>query len=213
MTSNKLIHIVRSVLDDYGVTSPLKYSQEQILSALNQAEAEACRRVDLIRDDLTEAVCKIIFNVNDQRFLHNLSILKILECRCSISFPKELNQVSRIFLNTNYPKWRDTEAGTPKYFVCDANNKTIYLDVPAKESGELDLLVIRYPLADLVYPDGSPEIPPEYHYYLVWWAAFLLDGKKKWSRLFTEAIGEKRDALHIQQRKDVSLLEATPYFV
>ncbi|AMO36416.1 DUF6682 family protein [Thauera humireducens] len=152
---------------------PYLWQDEDIDDWLNEAQQEAAVRARLLRavpaanPDLCEhglsageAVVTIptsLFEISSQSWRQGDRTTR-------------LHLVSREWMDTTRPGWRDESAGEPAYLVQDANVLQI---VPAPSvAGTLLLEGYRLPKA-IESDEDEPEIPAFHHVHLVQWALHI----------------------------------------
>jgi len=161
-------------------TSPYFLSNDEVVALFNDAEAEACRRRDLIFDDSTADVCVIDVTDTTSTYALNSKIKKVtrayLEDADGIKTYLEI--LSRDELDQKHEGWRD-DTSPPYAIIVDEDTVKI---VPAVDGDyELHLEVYRLPLTAMFYPVSpvptpapdplieSPEISTPHHQYLYHW--------------------------------------------
>jgi|GEM_PF-1839311 len=170
MTISDFIQRLREdILDDN--VEPYKWSDETLTRFANQAEAEACRRANLIIDSNTAVVCIINVRANTSTYpLHN-SILSILSAYNETDkYP--LFQTDKITLDLEYPTWKSEKSQTPKWFMIDDGDILTIIPTPAADFS-LRLTVSRLPINTNKEESDEFEIPSQFQEGLLYYAAYL----------------------------------------
>ena len=221
-----LIAELRNLLDDKGGHSTdweldasqslLRWSNDELLVLLNEAEREVCRRTDLLSDNITEEVVDIDVITDEEHYTLSPLITKVRRYRL-VSTDKTLEKVSWKDLEDIDPIW-DSRTGTPTKIVDDLNTGQFKLYPIPIVDDTIKLIVYRLPLDDLVWANRDwqePEIPAEYHRKMLHWAAHLAYEKDEPNTLdrnksdyhrqkFEHEFGPKTDAYSQERKKRVN---------
>lgn len=194
---------------------PHFWSDQDIVSYLNEAVQEACERAKLIEDRFTPAVCSIQLQAGESTYDLHRSVFEIKR----LSFRgRPLDETSVEELDCDLPGW-ESRIGTPRWFVFEqasgARPARVRL-VPAPVAAEpVALTVYRGALQPL--QTGScavaPEIPVRFHERLMDWLfhrAYLKQDADAFDpakaaqslALFTQAFGERQDANVQRKHRD-----------
>ena len=138
--------------DTEGVASgDSKWTDGNLVSALNSAERELARRLFLISDTSTASICRIdiasVEGVFPRSYASSGKIVKIDRLKYP-GVTKPLPITTMDVLDQKDPGW-DERTGTPSAFILDADNFTITFNRQPVVSGVVSLWVKRLPLNDL----------------------------------------------------------------
>lgn len=166
MNLEALIAEFRLRRDDTVV--PHDWSDEEIVSYINEAITEACERARLIEDRTTPAVCRIALSIDKASYTLHPSVLKVKRVAYS---GQTLPETSVEAMDEADPQWESKEGAEPKLFILENDTGLRVYPVPTA-AGTLTLTVYRDQLAPLSIdkPDGCPEIHARYHPRLLHWA-------------------------------------------
>lgn len=209
---------LRERLDD--LAQPYLWSDSELTSYLNEAEREAAVRALLIRDRSTANVCEIaLADGDDWKDLHpsvlEIEYMYLIHPVTSQKIPvvemmeEELNSSPSML----------TAKGIPSRYIHVGQEIRLY-PMP-NGTMDLELIVRRLPLADMVDDGDEPEIPAEHHYRLIDWAARCAYMKRdsdaedatraaKHDTLFTESFGLRPDANVRRKRNQKQADTTTP---
>lgn len=167
---------VQQLVEQFRVDSldreqPYLWGEPEVLGWLNEAQAEAAVRGRLLLDDSTPAVCEIAVAAGVVSYQLHPKVYEISHLRfvsAATSQACGLDLVSREFLDSKHPHWRDHGPGEPRFAI---QTETRLRLVPApREAGMLRLEAYRLPLKQLTHCNDKPEIHEAHHAYLVHWA-------------------------------------------
>lgn len=188
MTLQDLIRRFRVLAKD--TIEPCLWSAENITDWLNDAQAQACIRGRLIREDSLNSVCQIALDFLVDSYTLHPSVYELINVRIipvSGDKPRFLRLVSREWLDAEYPDWRDSQE--PAAFVIQDDTRIRVVGV--LETGDLlRLECYRLPLVSMVNDDDTPEIHKSHHEHLIQWALH-----KAFSIPDTESVDPTRSAL------------------
>lgn len=149
---------------------PFLSPDEDVKLWLNEAQAQACMRGRLIREDELQAVCQVSLTAGKHTYqLHptayELTHLEILPANGDR--PREVSLKSREWLDAEVCDWRRMDRP-----ACMAIQDDITLRlVGTVQTGDtLALECYRLPLQDLKHAADRPEIHSMHHEHLVQWA-------------------------------------------
>lgn len=161
MTIKGLVTRLREeFLDD--TLAPYRWSESHLKGALAQAERELSRRLFLLHDSTTEAVCHIavaaVGGVFPRSYAMDDRILRIERFK----FPgvtSPLVQTTTDWLDQNEPGW-DEAVGIPSCFVVDADSFVITFNRQPTAGGIVKMTVKRLPLVPISQKalTDSPEL-------------------------------------------------------
>lgn len=134
----------------------------QIVAALSRAERELCKRIFLLHDSTTPAVCQLeLVAAVDGTFPRTLAfddrILRIER----LKFPgvtQPLAQKTLAWLDQYDPGW-DEKNGTPSHYVVDADDFSITFNRQPVSGGTVAMAVKRYPLIPII--EKTEKLSPE----------------------------------------------------
>jgi hypothetical protein len=161
----------KEILDDYE--GLVRFSDERLTRAINEAHIEACNRSDLIVDSRTESVCKIPLLSGVSYYAISPAIKKIK----SVKFGNRiLGQKVIRQIDESSAKW-ESKIGTPNKYALDQDTSSINLDAALETATEDDFLllkVIRLPITTMSSDTDEPEIASHHHLGVCFGAASLL---------------------------------------
>ncbi len=160
---------LQAILDD--ADGEIRFSDERLTDALNEAQNEACRRVDLLVDSDTAEICQIPLEAGVFVYPIDNRIIKIKR----ISYKNTV--LSQGLVNEVHDEYMRDLLGEPRKFAMWAANEIVLnrgLDRVPEADDVLRLRVVRLPLQAMVNDTDQPEIDSRDHLALTWWAAFLL---------------------------------------
>ena len=176
-TSGELIERIRGdyLDDEVGVDEDYAMvSDTTLYRFINEAQRESCRRMDLIFDDFTTAVCSITLADGTRSYQLHKAITKLER----VSYNGvELTKMTMDELDYSNPSWRE-QTGVPTQYV--VRQRKIY-PVPSpgadQDTDLLSLEVYREPLV-VIEDDQDLEIPDEFHEDLIPWVLFRVYHKR-----------------------------------
>lgn len=185
MTLEQLICLYREQSFDNG--TPPFCSNELLTIYANEAQDEACRRGDLLRDS-SSAVCTIAFAADDESVAIDPRIIEIQRAKVNgrVVALSNLDE-----MEDELPTWdEDTRRDVPQRLVQGVTTGRLFLWPRPAASGTIKLTVRRLPLDPLANDVDEPEIRPELHTSLVEWMLF-----RAYSREETEMYNDTKAAL------------------
>jgi len=192
MTLEQLISLYRaqSMDDKFAVDGDDKdvfCSDELLTLYANEAQDEACRRGELLRDSAS-AMCVVTFAADAQAVALDPRIVRVISARVD-GHPAAL--VSGAEMDMFYPNWQDDGArNRPTHLVSGMTTGMLHLwPIPAAP-GTIRLTVQRLPLKQLANDTDKPEIRPELHRGLVEWMLF-----RAYSRQDTDLYNDAKAAI------------------
>lgn len=157
------------ITEDSDSSAQLRWSNEELVSFLTQAEREIARRAQVLDDDTGLYDITTISGTNE--YALDPKILEVLEAEYD---GKQLSQVQTSDLRKIY-KWRD-QAGVPSAIAMDAGTRKIIMYPNPDSVYPISIVVRRLPLIDLSWEtaeSASPEIPEFHHFGMLNYAAYL----------------------------------------
>jgi hypothetical protein len=193
MTGQEMVTALReSYLDDLAV--PYLWTNTELIRVLNFAEVQACRRADLIIDNVTAndqgtsgtggtagalPLCVVPVVANQSVYRLSPKIVRVDRCQLtSMTYPLS-GPLSSAELDERYSGWRGTSGtvgtagsgGTPWAFMNEPTNTIAFILAPST-SDTARLQISRLPLVPFTL-STLPEIEEKYHEGLLDWAAHL----------------------------------------
>lgn len=155
-----VVRIREEFLDD--TIAPYLWSEKHITGALALAERELSRRLFLLHDSTTEAICSIAIALVGGAYPRTCAIDDRIIKIERLKFPgitRPLVQTTTEYLDQHDPGW-DEAIGTPSRFVVDADACTITFDRQPIAGGTVKLGVKRLPMVPISQKStsDSPEL-------------------------------------------------------
>lgn len=208
MNLEELIKVCRARAND--AVLPYLWSDEDWILFLNEAEAEAAERAELLLDISTPAVCQITVTAGVSTYPMHRSILKIQRAKLDLG-RSPLMETSIEELDNASNGW-ESKSGNPGRFF-QTSDTTLTLVPTPMAADVLRLRVYRLPIRPMADDNDMPEIAARYHYRMLDWAlrcAYLkqdsetLDKAKaaEHEAIFVAAFGERPDANVQRKRRD-----------
>ena len=167
MRAEEIVDIARRYLDDRKETaSTTLWSDDELIYYLNLAERKFCKDTLILTDMTTQAITEIsiLSSTPEINYLLDKRILKIDSARLiTKGWHLRRDTISNFERD---PLW-DTRVGTPSKYCVDAQRGYITLDRLTSINDTIKLRVRRMPLVDINDAADIPEIPEQYHEYLV----------------------------------------------
>ena len=168
MTLEDLIRRFRVLAQD--TEQPFLWSDEAVMDWLNDAQAQACVRGRLIREDENPAVCQIALTPGQHTYPLHASVYELINLRIKGSGTepsRPMSIKSREWLDANVCDWRDMDEPSPWLIQDDTTLRV----VGAIQAGDvLHLECYRLPLKQLANDMDKPEIHAAHHVHLIQWA-------------------------------------------
>jgi hypothetical protein len=164
-------------------------SDESLTLYANEAQDEACRRGQLLRDS-SSALCSIAFNAGDESVPLDAKVVRVLRAFVD---GQPVGAVDAEVMDCAVPGWQfDTRRDMPRRLVSGMTTGRLYLwPVPA-QAGTIRLTVQRLPLEAMVSLTDEPEIRPELHRALVPWMLY-----RAYSRVDTDLYNDAKAAVQL----------------
>ena len=168
MTLEDLIRRFRVLAQD--TEQPFLWSDEAVIDWLNDAQAQACVRGRLIREDDNPAVCQIALTPGQHTYPLHASVYELINLRIKGSGTEPSRPMaikSREWLDANVRDWRDMDRPS-QWLIQDDTTLRV---VGAIQAGDvLHLECYRLPLKQLANDTDKPEIHAAHHEHLIQWA-------------------------------------------
>lgn len=196
MTLQELIDLYRAQADDRsrslgGCDDDALASDAVLTIYANEAEAEACRRGQLLRDSYS-AMCTIPFAAGDESVAFAPQIVRIL--RAAID-SKAIDVFSAEEMDCFMPGWEfQDRRDAPQRLVTGMSTGRLNLWPRPAAPGVLRLTVQRLPLKPMRDMRDKPEIRPELHPALAEWMLYRV-----YSSQDTELYNDAKAALCLRR--------------
>jgi hypothetical protein len=189
MTLKELIELYRA--DAFDGQEQMFCSDALLTIYANEAQDEACRRGQLLRDS-SSGLCTISFDATDETVNLDARVLRVLRAFVD---GQEADVVNVEEMDCSRPGWQ-FQAGTlnsrPLRLVTGMSTGKLHLWPKPSQAGTIRLTVQRLPLKPMRAPSDSPEIRPELHRALVPWMLY-----RAYSREDTELYNDRKAAVHL----------------
>jgi hypothetical protein len=167
MTLEEIITMYRAQAFDNA--DPYLCSDELLTIYANEAQNEACRRGDLLRDSSSD-FCSIAYIANQETVDIDPRIVKIKRAYTD-GYP--LTDLSVEEMDEISPSWQtDSIRARPTHLISGLTTGVRYLWPRPRDAGTLSLTVQRLPLCKLMNDVDEPEIREEAHMGLVEWMLY-----------------------------------------
>jgi len=142
--------------------SQFLWKTPHIIASLSQAERELCRKLFLLHDSTTVAICQLTIaaanGIFPRGYVIDDRILRIER----LKFPgvtKPLERKTTAWLDQHDPGWDEAE-GTPSFFTVDSGDYIVSFNRKPITGGTVAMTVKRLPLMPLIEKatNDSPEI-------------------------------------------------------
>lgn len=164
-----LIRSFRTLSNDR--VEPFFSSDDEVKQWLNEAQAQACVRGRLIREDELEGVCRVPLTAGKHTYALHPSVYELIHLwvvpGSAAGRIRPVDLKSREWLDAEFAEWRQLDRP-----ACMAiQDDTTIRMVGTVETGDaLVLECYRLPLKPLVHTSDKPEIHAMHHQHLVQWA-------------------------------------------
>lgn len=208
MTLEELIASYREQSLDYA--DPPFCSDELLTSYANEAQDEACRRGQLIRD-AASPLCTIAYEAGDESVPIDPKIIQVLMAFVD-GYP--VDAIGGDQMDAIMPGWSNaTTSARPSRLISGVSAGRLHLWPTPTLPGQIKLRVLRMPLKRLANDNDKPELRLETHPALVEWMLYraysrpdpdMQDGAKAAVALqkFTDEFGSKPSARNEQWVRD-----------
>ena len=185
MTLEELIALYRA--QSHDAQEPYFCSDELLAMYASEAQDEACRRGELLRDSASP-LSVISFAADAQAVALDSRIVRVISARVD---GQRVAVVSGTDMEMIRPEWQDDGArARPTHLVSGMTTGMLHLwPIPAAP-GTIRLTVQRLPLKPLANDNDKPEIRPELHRGLVEWMLF-----RAYSRQDTDLYNDAKAAI------------------
>lgn len=185
MTLEQLIALYRE--QSFDKATPPFCSDELLATYASEAQDEACRRGDLLRDS-SSSICTIAFAADDESVALDSRIIEIQRAKVN---GRQVALSTSDEMEDELPNWdSDTRRDEPQRLIQGVTTGRLFLWPRPAAAGTIKLTVRRLPLEPLVNDVDEPEIRPELHTSLVEWMLF-----RAYSREETEMYNDTKAAL------------------
>ena len=218
MTLRELVTSLRDLLDvkggqgldwtEEGSQSRLRWSNDELVRFINEAYRETAKRTLTIMD-------VVEIEVNNTDYLYDLpsNLLSIRRAKLNLG-RFTLMEVSWKDVDALDSTW-ESRTGEPTDYMTDWIRGSLRLHPKPVTADTLTLNIYRYP-TDLLTLDrweqDTPELPEEYHYPLIYWAAHLAylkdepntldpDRAQYYDAKITNEVGPPTDAYSVERKK------------
>lgn len=167
MTLQELIARFRVLAHDQA--DPPFWSSEDIARWLSDGQAQACIRGRLLREDESDAMCRIDLNPNTQKYKLHRVLYELISVRIKppIGPSRPLKLVTREWLDAEMPDWRDSTRPVLWAIQDETSLRLVGTIAPGEK---LWLEGYRLPMRDLEDEGDEPEIHRASHEHLLHWA-------------------------------------------
>ncbi len=149
---------------------PYRAQDVDVTDWLNDAQAQACVRGRLIREDALPEVCRIALTPGQHTYPLHASAYEIIDLRllpASGGRSRPMRLVSRELLNAEQPEWRDDTCPATQAIQDDTSIRV----VGGFQAGDvLALECYRLPVQPMQDESEEPEIHQAHHEHLIQWA-------------------------------------------
>lgn len=150
---------------------PFFSSDDDVKQWLNEAQAQACVRGRLIREDELDAVCRVPLTAGKHTYPLHPSVYELIDLwvqpGSSTGRIRPVDLKSREWLDAEVHEWR--QLGRPACMAIQ-DDTTIRMVGTVETGDTLVLECYRLPIKPLVHPSDKPEIHAIHHQHLVQWA-------------------------------------------
>ena len=216
MTLEELITLYRAQSRDDA--EPYFCSDELLTIYANEAQDEACRRGQLIRD-AASPMCTIAYQAGDESVPVDPRIVQVVMAFVD-GYPVDV--IGGDQMDAIMPGWSAaTTSARPSRMISGVSAGRMHLWPTPSQTGQIKLRVLRMPLKRLVNDADRPEIRQETHPALVEWMLYraysrtdadMQDAAKATTALrkFVAEFGEKHGARNEQWMRDGGSLMPGP---
>lgn len=186
MKAGEILATFRVQADD--TAEPGKWTEPELLTWLNEAEREACRRARLLVD--TRGTAVTVNGTTTTTHTHGQIVLgsgtDFYDLDPRIIYLRRVKLAGRTLplealdyrdLDYRAPGW-ETHTGTVQGYVRGLDTGKFRPYRIPTTAGTVTLTVVREPLVAMTSPNHSPEINARYHLSLIDWVAFRAYSKK-----------------------------------
>lgn len=174
-TADLIVRLNEDYLDDtLGLaTDDSLATEESLIRYFDEAQKEACRRMDLLYDEETAEACRHTLVAGKRVYPIDSRVTKLERVSYGgVDLPKKVESEYEGL------SWR-SDTGPPTSFYCRGTSIYLHPVPTATEAGNaLSLAVYRTPLDDMTCSDEELEIPAEFHQALIYWALYRVLSKR-----------------------------------
>ena len=167
-TLANIITTVRGKLDDTtGDEDSYGWPSTQLTGYVNEAVNELCRKLRLIEDDDTAAICThaLLANGHTLTLSPRITGIERVELNSTGAVLQVVEHVRE--MDAQFPGWKTATASVPQYLIKNGVGTGKARLYPATLlADQINLTVHRLPLVDMVWATDQavePEIPSTYH--------------------------------------------------
>lgn len=216
MTLEELTALYRAQSQD--TEEPYFCSDELLTIYANEAQDEACRRGQLIRD-AASPMCTIAYQAGDESVPVDPRIVQVVMAFVD-GYPVDV--IGGDQMDAIMPGWSAaTTSARPSRMISGVSAGRMHLWPTPSQPGQIKLRVLRFPLRKLANDHDKPEIRQETHPALVEWMLYraysrtdadMQDAAKAATALrkFVAEFGEKHGARNEQWMRDGGSLMPGP---
>ena len=189
MTLGELIAMYRAQSRDDA--APYFCSDELLTIYANEAQDEACRRGQMIRD-AASPLCTIAYQAGDESVPVDPRITQVVMAFVD-GYPLDI--VGGDQMDAIMPGWSAaTTSARPSRLISGVSAGRLHLWPTPTQPGQIKLRVLRLPLKRLVNDTDKPEIRQEAHPALVEWMMY-----RAYSRDDADMRDERQAAIYLQK--------------
>jgi len=187
MTLAELIALYRA--DAFDGQEQMFCSDELLTIYANEAQDEACRRGQLLRDS-AGPMCTISFAAGDETVDLDRRVIRVLRAFVD-GHPADAFTVEE--MDCYMPGWQfQTLQARPQRLITGMTTGKLHLWPRPEAAGTIRLTVQRLPLKEMKTPADRPEIRPELHRGLVPWMLY-----RAYSREDNDLYNDRKAAVHL----------------
>lgn len=190
MKAGEIIGLFRQQADD--TADPGKWTESELMTWLNEAEREACRRARLLVDSRGTAFTYAVNGTNTATTTHTHGRITLgsgtdfYDLDPRIIYLRRVKLAGRTLplravdyrdLDRCAPGW-ESHTGTVEGYVRGLDTGKFRPYRTPTSAGTVTLTVVREPLVAMTGPNDAPEINPRYHLGLIDWMAYRAYMKK-----------------------------------
>ncbi|WP_423459972.1 DUF6682 family protein [Ottowia sp. VDI28] len=187
MTLGEMIALYRAdAVDD----AEGRFCSDELLTIYaNEAQDEACRRGQLLRDS-TSPMCSVSFAASDESVRLDAAIIRVLRSHIGTA---DVDVVDAELMDCTVPGWQfNAGAMQPQRLVTGMTTGELFLWPKPMQPGTIRLTVQRLPKKRLASKSETPEIRRELHPALVAWMLY-----RAYSREDTDLYNDTKAAVHL----------------
>lgn len=187
MTLEELIALYRA--DSMDDPAGQLCSDELLTIYANEAQDEACRRGQLLRDS-SSALCTVVFAAGDEAVSVDPRVVRVLRAFVE---GREAAVVAVEAMDVSHPGWQfDGARDRPCRLITGMTTDKLHLWPVPSQAGTIRMTVQRLPLKPMRVDIDKPEIRPELHRALVAWMLY-----RAYSREDNDLYNDTKAAVHL----------------